>query len=526
MTSPAPPDDPFALAPLFTAGGEPWLAALKALIERQPDVATFIGPHRDKSLVPVRELTFQALKAHPPAGWRVIIFGQNPYPRVESATGIAMFDNAFADWEDARFGRVTSMRCIVKAACMQKHGLDKSASTADIRRLLADTRAVQPPEWFQAMLAQGVLLLNASLTASTGGALSVAQHTSFWRPIVHAIVDEVLRAKAATGEGIVFAWWGSHAKALRKAVEVLSANHPSVRVMHVDHCNPAAMGDAFCDGDHFGAINGAVSSLGMRPIDWLPSVGWHQGHDQAEAQRLSDFIDRTRELHRQYLERLQGVGEEALAELPAIRGLTDRPPVSLGAALAPLVARFPALSFYERHGRAFAERVRPNAPHLSEHEIAALFLYTTESVLYKELNASLRDPDRGRASAWLGYLQLLLSATAKLPRYGERLYRGVAKDLRHEYPVGRTITWWGVSSCTSNAAVAHGFLRGAKSGRRMLFEVAPRSAVSIRPFSAFQGEDEYVLAPGTRLTVTAVTNHPDGLSHVQLEEREGERLVS
>ena len=37
-----------------------WL--LKPVIERQRDAASFIGPQRDKSIVPVRELTFQALK--------------------------------------------------------------------------------------------------------------------------------------------------------------------------------------------------------------------------------------------------------------------------------------------------------------------------------------------------------------------------------------------------------------------------------------------------------------------------------
>ena len=45
---------------------------------------------------------------------RVVVFGQNPYPRAESATGIAMFDNTFHDWKDGRFGKVTSI-CIAPA---------------------------------------------------------------------------------------------------------------------------------------------------------------------------------------------------------------------------------------------------------------------------------------------------------------------------------------------------------------------------------------------------------------------------
>jgi hypothetical protein len=43
----------------------------------------------------------------------------------------------------------------------------------------------------------------------------------------------------------------------------------------------------------------------------------------------------------------------------------------------------------------------------------------------------------------------------------------------------------------------------------------PRAAVSIKPFSAFHGEDEYVLAPGTRLEVTDVRDEGDGLCLVR-----------
>jgi uracil DNA glycosylase len=522
-----PDDDFLSLAALFDGGGEPWWPLLRPVLERQPEAPTFIGPGRSKAIVPIRELTFQALKPNPPARWRVVAFGQNPYPRVESATGIAMFDNAFEDWESPNFGKVTSMRCIIKAAAMHKHGIDKSSSTAVVRGLLAKHRVVPPAEWFHAMLAQGVLLLNAALTASTDDSLTTSRHTGFWKPVIESIVEEILRAKSAAGDGVVFAWWGSHAKALRKTVEKLEARHPGARVRHVDHCNPAAMGDAFCNGDHFGDINGAIEALGMTRIDWLPSVGWNAAahHDAQETARLGDFIEKTRDLHKQYLERLQGVGEEVLADLPPIDGITAMPLPTVSDAVAPLIAMHPALGFYLKHGLLFAEKARAHAPALDEHEIATLFLYTTESVLYKQLNAVLRDPNRAKTSPWRGYLRLFLSAMAKLAPYEGRVYRGVAKDLRHEYARGRTITWWGVSSCTSNPAVARGFLSRGQ-GRRMMFEITPRSAVSIKAFSAFTGEDEYVLAPGTRLSVTDVAHEADGLTLVRLSELPEARLVS
>ena len=95
----------------------------------------FIGPGRGPNVVPVRELTFQALKPNPPHKWKVVVFGRNPYPRPESATGIAMFDNTFHDWSDSQFGKVISIRCIIKAAAMWKHGIPKKTPIADIRAL-------------------------------------------------------------------------------------------------------------------------------------------------------------------------------------------------------------------------------------------------------------------------------------------------------------------------------------------------------------------------------------------------------
>lgn len=521
-------DDPLQLTPLFQGGGEPWLPLLRPTLERLADAADFIGPGRAEAIVPVRELTFQALKPNPPERWKVVVFGQNPYPRVASATGIAMFDNTFADWKDGQFGKVTSIRCIIKAACMWRHGIEKQTSTAALRALLAKHDVVQPPEWFQAMLTQGVLLLNAALTASSDDGLSTARHTSFWRPVVERIVEGILAAKrdaapadAAQHGGVVFAWWGGHAKALRGVVERLQQRYPDVPVAHVDHCNPAAMGDAFCEGNHFGAVNDALASLAMAPIDWLPVAGWDQGH-AAAAGRMGEFIATTRELHKLYLDRLQGVGDEKLEELSAISGLSLLPSMTIGDAVAPLAALVPHLEHHVRKAGEVAQKNTVAA--LSEHEVAALYLYTCESDLYRKLNAALRDPDRNRVAPFRGYLRLFLSGLARLQGHARSLWRGVNLDLRREYPEGRTVTWWGVSSCTSKLEVARSFL-GSK-GKRMLFEVRPRAAVSIRGFSAFTGEEEFVLPPGTQLRVVKVTTEPSGLSVVALEEVDGARLVS
>lgn len=529
--------DPLALAELFTGGGEPWLPLLKPVIEAQPDAASFIGPGRPPQVVPVRELTFQALKPNAPHKWKVVVFGQNPYPRPESATGIAMFDNTFHDWKDSQFGRVVSIRCIIKAAAMWKYGIPKKTPIADIRALLKEQDAVQPPEWFQAMLTQGVLLLNAALTASSDGTTGPERHAAFWRPVAERIIEEILRAKQEAPDeedrGVVFAWWGAHARGLKSLVLKLQKKYPGVGVRHIDHPNPAAQGDVFCDGEHFAMVNAALASLGAAEIDWLPSKGWNtptagDGAARGEvAERMGAFIASTMELHQLYLERLAGVKDEGLV-LPAITGVFDTPLMDFRDAVAPAAGLLSGLDRHVELSHAFGKR-RADEPGgaaagLSADAIAALYLYTCESAFYREINAVLRSPDRDRVLPYLPYLRLLFAAVGQLPARTEPLWRGVSLDLRPQYQVGRTVTWWGVSSCTSKLGVARAFL--GSRGKRTLFEVRPARAVGIRAFSAFTDEEEFILLPGTQLEVTGVTAERSGLCTVLLTELEDSSLVS
>ncbi|MFE9724699.1 ADP-ribosyltransferase domain-containing protein [Streptomyces sp. NPDC005794] len=535
VTTPSQPDpnDPLALADLFDGGGEPWLPLLKPVIESHADAAEFIGPGRGPGVVPVRELTFQALKPNPPHKWKVVVFGQNPYPRPESATGIAMFDNTFHDWKDSQFGRVVSIRCIIKAAAMWKYGIPKKTPIADVRALLKEKDAVQPPEWFQAMLTQGVLLLNAALTASSDGAMATDQHTRFWRPAVERIVEEILKAKQnAEPEDryVVFAWWGAHARSLKNVVLRLQKKYPDVEVRHIDHPNPAAQGDIFCEGEHFGTVNAALDSLGADEIDWLPSKGWNavgEGPDGAGdgvAERMGAFIASTMELHQLYLDRLAGVKDEGLV-LPAITGVFDTPLLDFPEAVGPVASLLAGIDRHVQQSHEFGKRRADEAAgELSADAIAALYLYTCESAFYREINAVLRSPDRAKVVPYLPYLRLLFSAVSQLPAHTRPLWRGVSLDLRAQYPLGRTVTWWGVSSCTSEVGVARSFL--GSRGKRTLFEVTPARAVGIRRFSAFTGEEEFILTPGTQLKVTAVKAERGGLCTVKLTELEEQSLVS
>lgn len=192
-----------------------------------------------------------------------------------------------------------------------------------------------------------------------------------------------------------------------------------------------------------------------------------------------------------------------------------------------------------------------------------------ESNFYKDINANLREANRDKILPFFPYLKLLLTAFEKLvgkkkqrncesekrkkERKKERkerkkarkekkkdgggrrriiaqapkvldLWRGVKLDLKKMYPLNTTVVWWGISSCTPKKTVAEGFM-GA-SGVRTLFRIIPKSAISIMSFSAFKGEEEYILPPGTQLYVDSVSTDKSGLTTVVLRENVTEKLVA
>jgi len=157
-------------------------------------------------------------------------------------------------------------------------------------------------------------------------------------------------------------------------------------------------------------------------------------------------------------------------------------------------------------------------------QVAALYLYTMSHSFYRQLNAAMRDPERSRAHPFFSYLRLLFAALDVLckPTHSQNvrkpheLWRGVHLDLEQDHPPGSEVTWWGASSCTPKLSVAQGFL--GSSGARTLFTVKHLSAVPIKQFSAFRGEEEWLLAPGTRLRVEKVEQKGGGLSAITLSE--------
>jgi uracil-DNA glycosylase len=105
--------------------------------------------------------------------------------------------------------------------------------------------------------AQGVLLLNATLTVRANQAGSHQHHG--WENFT----DEVIRQLSARHTGLVFILWGSYAQAKEALIDtskhfVLKAVHPS----------PLSVYRGFFGCRHFSKSNELLIKAGKDPIDW------------------------------------------------------------------------------------------------------------------------------------------------------------------------------------------------------------------------------------------------------------------
>jgi hypothetical protein len=149
-------------------------------------------------------------QAQPPERWKVVVFGQSPYPRVESATGIAMFDNAFQVLARSRVrqGRVT-MRCMhqERRRCGSHKAARGHARIAKDASLLADKKHGA---------AAGVVPGDADAGGAPGRRVAHGvdrrrdEHRprtrGFWAAVVEAIVEEILRGEGGRGPRRTAGW--------------------------------------------------------------------------------------------------------------------------------------------------------------------------------------------------------------------------------------------------------------------------------------------------------------------------------
>lgn len=167
---------------------------------------------KGKKLVPGRSQIFKALTLIDQNKVEVLILGQDPYPRIEDAMGIA-----FSVPSDRAIP--SSLRNIIKE--IESNYGEKWTGTGNLTRWVED----------------GVLLLNTALTTEPG---IVGAHLELWKPFTYHLLSR-LRPKVSF-------LWGMKAQAFEGYIESgekLKCSHPSgLSVSGFTGCKHFLKGDA------------------------------------------------------------------------------------------------------------------------------------------------------------------------------------------------------------------------------------------------------------------------------------------
>jgi len=235
-------DDPAAppAAPIPTATlPAPWRAIVEAHFATPAGTRLLTAYSARAAAAPVApapDEIFAALHACPdPAAVRVVILGQDPYPTPGHAHGLAF------SVRPAVTRLPPTLKNIFKELTM-----DLGATS-------------EPPDGCLARwAAQGVLLLNTTLTVTCGAPLS---HAGIgWEELTTQLLSAVLRA----APHVVILAWGRHAQDRLRGVAtdrhtVLAAPHPS----------PLSAHTGFYGSRPFSRANEALTAHGQLPIRWL-----------------------------------------------------------------------------------------------------------------------------------------------------------------------------------------------------------------------------------------------------------------
>jgi uracil-DNA glycosylase len=168
-----------------------------------------------------------AWTAIPPDKVRILVIGQDPYPKVTDAHGLAFSSRALSTPKS--LGNVFS--------CLMKRGLITTWPKSNDLTRWAD---------------QGVLLLNTSLTTVAGE----SDTHPFWKPFTRAVVKWI--SDNATKPIAVF-MWGKHAQQYASSI---GSRHKQFMCIH------PVIQKFVAECDHFEKANAFLTSIDEKPIVW------------------------------------------------------------------------------------------------------------------------------------------------------------------------------------------------------------------------------------------------------------------
>lgn len=201
-----------------------------------------------------------------------------------------------------------------------------------------------------------------------------------------------------------------------------------------------------------------------------------------------------------------------------ISGIMDIPvPKSLAEAAKEICPSFAVTTSMDLGGKLKAKQSgKPRKP-MNADQYGAICLYTGNAI-YSALNKALRDENRAKIKKYFKYLRLFLDAMDHLPKQKRILWRGIGVDLHKnpQYKAGGTVTWWGVSSTTSDINVAKNFAGGC-AGDCTVLTIEAKGASDVSALSFYSSEKESLLPPGTQFKVKS-NNKKGRITEITLQE--------
>jgi len=199
---------------------------IKAYASLDEDYQRFL--EEDKDYFPSKANYFNAFKTLPKDKVKYILFGQDPYPRKESAGGYAFIDTnvkkLFSDSGLSKeVNRATSLRNFIKMALLARGDLKEDTSQGSIAKIDKADLIDSIDALRENFEKNGVLLLNTALIFTDKR--SSSKHIKSWQPFVQSLLSSF---ESEAPKLILF---GTHAKELKKKFaldkfEIIEMEHP------------------------------------------------------------------------------------------------------------------------------------------------------------------------------------------------------------------------------------------------------------------------------------------------------------
>lgn len=220
---------------------------------------------------------FRALDGLKPSDVRCVLLGQDPYPRIDRATGRSFDQGGLASWN----GEVAeSLRRIIQTLVQHRQPDPKYRPHDDAwpetrQNIAAGSPAIEAPAaLFDRWQAAGVLCLNRALTFSRFNETVQQAHMAMWDPVVSHIVRTLAGRPA---KSLLVLTWGGKAQAAFSAMGAEAVAHAAgSRLLVQKRPHPAADGPEGDRGaapflrleDPFTLANRDLQDAGLAAINW------------------------------------------------------------------------------------------------------------------------------------------------------------------------------------------------------------------------------------------------------------------